>query len=158
MGRTGVRAVAILIKDNKILLMHRSRDNKKYWVFPGGGVEKNESVQNAVIREIEEEASIKSEIIKLLYSHKYSDTDGCHYFYLCKYISGTPKLGNFNELQIMKKGNQTYKPIWVNIKKLANLLPYPLEIRDWLIEDFKNSFKDAPRSAILETKDLRQKI
>src|SRR3989344_5741696 len=109
MRRTRVRAVAIVFKDNKILLMQRAHDGKEYWVFPGGGIEEGELVENAVIREIEEEASLEVEIIKLLYSHKYSDIKHEHYFYLCKYVSGAPKLGNFNEFQTMKEGSQTYK-------------------------------------------------
>ena len=158
MGRTGIRAVAIVIKDNKILLMHRTRDGKQYWVFPGGGVKEDEKVENAVVREITEEASLKVEIIKLLYSHKYSDIGHKQFFYLCKYTSGKPKLGNFNELQAMKDGDQTYKPMWVDIKQLPKLLLYPLEIRDWVIKDLKTGFKNTPRTAILETKDLRQAI
>lgn len=42
MSRTGIRAAGILIKDNKILLIHRTREGKEFWVLPGGGVEKNE--------------------------------------------------------------------------------------------------------------------
>ncbi|OGM11887.1 hypothetical protein A2Z22_01495 [Candidatus Woesebacteria bacterium RBG_16_34_12] len=158
MGKIGIRAVTILIKDDKIFLMYRKHNGKEYWVFPGGGVEENESVENAVIREIEEEASIKSEIIKLLYSHIYPDIGDKHYFYLCRYISGTPKLGNFNELKTMENENQTYKPTWINIKKLPNLLLYPLEIRDWLIEDLRNNFQDCPRSKTLNSENLRQEL
>ncbi len=158
MSRTGIRAVAILIKDDNILLMHRTRDGKEFWVFPGGGVEEGEKVEDAVIREIEEEATIKAKIGKLLYTHNYSDINHKHYFYFCEYISGTPKLGNFNESQRMKEGSQTYKPTWVNIKSLPKLLLYPLEIRDWLTEDLKNNFQDTPRKETLETKDLRQSI
>ncbi len=33
-----IRAVGILIKKNKVLLIHR-KNEKEYWVFPGGGVE-----------------------------------------------------------------------------------------------------------------------
>ncbi len=158
MSRIGIRAVGILIKSNKILLIHRTREGKEFWVLPGGGVEKNEKVEDTVVREIKEEAGIKSEIVKLLYTHEYSDIGNQQFFYLCKYISGTPKLGNFNEFQTMKSGNQIYKPVWVEIVKLPKMLLYPLEIRDWLVEDYKNNFKETPRTAILKTIDRRQEI
>lgn len=158
MGRKGVRAVAILIKGDKILLIHRTRQGKEFWVFPGGGVEKNEKVEDAVIRELKEEASISAVIIKLLYTHNYPNINHKHYFYLCKHVSGTPKLGDFNELQTMKNENQTYKPVWVEIKKLSKILLYPLGIRDWIIKDFKNDFKDTLKTATLNTVDLRQKL
>lgn len=152
------RAVGILIKNNKILLIHRTREGKEYWVFPGGGKEDYETVEEAVVREIEEEASIKCKSIRLLYTHEYLDIGHKHHFYLCKYISGKPKLGNFNELQTMKRENQTYKPEWVRIDKLPKLLLYPLEIRDWIIQDYKSSFKDTPKSAALKSTELRQEI
>ena len=37
------RVSAIIINDGKILLIHRFRDGKEYWVLPGGGVEQSES-------------------------------------------------------------------------------------------------------------------
>ncbi|HNP89499.1 MAG TPA: hypothetical protein PKI75_02600 [Candidatus Woesebacteria bacterium] len=57
----------------------------------------------------------------------------------------------------MKKDNSNfYQPLWFKIDDLKKLLLYPLEIRDWLLEDFKNNFKNVPREASLEIKDLRQ--
>lgn len=43
-------------------------------------------------------------------------------------------------------------------KKLPKLLLYPLEIRDWLIEDLKTNFENTPRVATLESTNLRQEI
>lgn len=158
MSETRIRAVGILIKNDRILLIHRTKEGKEFWVFPGGTVEKSETVENAVVREIEEEASIKSEIVKLLYTHRYPNINHKQCFYLCKFISGTPKLGNFNELQTMKDEKQTYQPVWVEISKLSKMLVYPLEIRDWIIDDFKNGFKNVPKTATLETTKLRQQM
>jgi len=108
MSNVKTRAVGILVNDKKILLIHRTNDGKEYWVFPGGGKEEDETVEEAIVREIEEEATIKCKIAKLLYTHEYSDIGHKQYFYLCKYISGTPKLGKFNELQTMQDEDQTY--------------------------------------------------
>ena len=49
------RSAAVLIRDGKILLMHRVKSGKEYFVFPGGLVEPEESPEEAAIREIEEE-------------------------------------------------------------------------------------------------------
>ena len=63
---TRIRAVAIVIKDDSVLLMHRiNKDRGEYWTFIGGGVEEGESVEDAVIRELYEEASLKASINKL---------------------------------------------------------------------------------------------
>lgn len=34
-----IRAVAMIVNNEKILLMHRINNGKEYYVFPGGGVE-----------------------------------------------------------------------------------------------------------------------
>jgi len=156
--RANIRAAAILLKANTVLLMHRVNNGKEYLVFPGGGKEEDESAEEAVVREVLEEASIKCKINKLLYIHKYLDLYHTQYYYLCDYISGKPKLGNFNELKRMKKGKQTYNPEWVNLDRLTDLLLYPLEIKDWLIDDLRSNFTNIPKDATLESSKLRQEI
>jgi 8-oxo-dGTP diphosphatase len=153
------RAVCIILKDNKVLLMHRgnTRDGKDFWVFPGGTVEENEAAENAVIRELEEETSVKATVDRKLYSHDYT-TNEQHYF-LCKYVSGKPKLGDFNEAKTMQEDpDEIYDPQWVPLKKIPEMLLYPLEIRDWLIEDLKSGFQNDPREETLEVSDLRQSL
>ena len=151
-----IRAVGILIKNNKVLLMWRKKDGQEYYVFPGGGKENNETVEVAVVREIKEETTIEAKIEKLLYTHKLIDS-GDQFFYLCSYVSGKPELGDFNEKQGQNKNDQ-YKPMWIEISKLPKLLVYPLEIRDWLIEDFKDNFKNTPKEQTFRVADLRQSL
>lgn len=52
------RASAIIIKKGKVLLMHRRKFGKEYWVFPGGGVEEGETSGDAAIREVKEETDM----------------------------------------------------------------------------------------------------
>ncbi|MFZ4648178.1 MAG: NUDIX domain-containing protein [Patescibacteria group bacterium] len=149
-----IRAVGILLKGDEVLLIHR-KNIKEYFVFPGGGVEKGETIEQAVSRELKEETSIKISIAKLLYKHIYDDTTE-QYFYLCDYISGEPKLSdNSIENQEMLKGNDYYQPLWVKLSELRNLLVYPLEIRDLLLEDFKNNFSNAVRVFVIKVSELR---
>jgi len=39
-----------------------------------------------------------------------------------------------------------YDPIWYEIKGLSQLLLYPLEIRDWFIEDAKTNFGNVSKT------------
>ena len=57
-GKVFVRhsARSIIIKDKKIALVHSLKYN--YYKFPGGGIERNESNVDAVIRETLEEAGL----------------------------------------------------------------------------------------------------
>lgn len=135
--------------------MWRKKQGKEYYVFPGGGVEENEIVEQAVIREVKEETSLEVKIDRLLYHHHYiNDCD--QYFYLCSYLSGEPALGDGNEKEAMLKNTDDfYQPIWMEINRLKELLVYPLEIRDWLLKDINDGFQDTPREAEMAVEELR---
>jgi len=111
------RVAGVIIKDNIILLMRRVRDEREYYIFPGGGVEENESIEEAIIREIKEELSINPEIEKLLFEIENQGRQ--EYYYLIKEFSGQLKLGG-EEKQRMNENNQYY-PVWIKLDRLANL-------------------------------------
>lgn len=52
----GVRAIVIDEQENRVLLIKQTY--AKGWVFPGGGVEKRETLLQSVHREIEEETGV----------------------------------------------------------------------------------------------------
>lgn len=55
-----VAAVGILQKDNRLLSIQRSATVRapNKWCFPGGGVEANESIEDALVREMKEELNL----------------------------------------------------------------------------------------------------
>jgi 8-oxo-dGTP diphosphatase len=154
--RLPTRVAGIIIKDERVVLMHRNKNGQEYWVFPGGGLEDSDSSpEEGLLREIQEETTLSVKVNKLLYTHDYTSNNGL--YYLCDFISGTLKLGDSVELKRMQEGKgDLYEPVWVSLANLNNLLLYPLEIRDWLTNDIKNNFADAPRQQKLNIKDLRK--
>ena len=65
--RPRVRVAGILIEDERILLIEHTKNNKKYWLVPGGGVDWGESAAEALIREFKEETSLDIEVEKFLF-------------------------------------------------------------------------------------------
>lgn len=155
-----LRSAGVILYEDSILLIEREKDGKHYFVLPGGGVEGSETVEQAVIREVKEETSLDVKFGRQLYMHKYKIEDRDHskqYFFLCEYTGGEPKLAEgSNEKELMDSGKQVFKPVWMPISKLPEITLYPLEIRDWLIEDIPDDFKEAPREAEIYIEDLRQ--
>ena len=87
---------AIIKKDNLYLIAQRNRDKHMSlkWEFPGGKVETNETLQEALTREIHEELNIDINIYEKLAEERYKDSEiniVLHYF-LCSIKDGTINL------------------------------------------------------------------
>ncbi len=69
-----------------------SQNNVGYWALPGGRVEFNERVEDAVIREIKEELGVDIEVIKLIsVTNDIIKQDQQHWLssqFLCRIIGG----------------------------------------------------------------------
>jgi len=114
----GKRAVGIIIRDNKILLLRRFWKAKHYYVFPGGGVEPGESLIEACKRELREELNIEALPGKELFSHinHHYQTRNDHYFWIEDFI-GEPENG---EIDRFTDDNQTFLE-WVDIARIRDL-------------------------------------
>ena len=141
MGR--VRVGAIIKIEKGFALMHRTNVKHKtpsnYHTFPGGGVEKEESLEQAVIREVEEELGIQVKVEKLLYEHKKNEQK--EYFYLCKYISGEFGTGTgpefSNNPEYISNGN--YIPEIIKREDIEKIILLPPEIREAFIKDINKN-------------------
>ena len=104
-----IKVVAALIeKDGKYLIARRktgSKDVLGKWEFPGGKVEKDETEENAIEREIKEEFEMSIKAIKFItnnvceYPNKVVDLR----LYECKYISGDFNLHDHFEYKFVDK-------------------------------------------------------
>ena len=57
------RATGIVIRDNKLMFMQQIAHGKLCNVFVGGGVEENETSEQAILRELKEEANVEGDIL-----------------------------------------------------------------------------------------------
>jgi 8-oxo-dGTP diphosphatase len=95
--RVGVGAV--VVHEGRVLLVQRGREPLKgHWSLPGGLVEVGESLQKAIVREVQEETGLIVESIELIELldriHRDGDRVRYHYViadYLCRVTGGTLK-------------------------------------------------------------------
>jgi len=74
--KPSVAVDGVLIKGDKILLIKRKNEPfKGRWALPGGFVEYGETVEEAVLREFEEEVGLRARIKKLLGVYSKPDRD-----------------------------------------------------------------------------------
>ena len=83
-----------VVRDGRLLLVRRlSRRGQGNWQVPGGFVEQDETIEVAVVREVEEEAGVTAEVQGVLGIRNRYDEDGGNSIYvvmLLNALSGDP--------------------------------------------------------------------
>ena len=88
------RVTGILVEDEKILIVKQAVSNERAWSLPGGRVEKGETIEDSMLREIEEETGLKTKIAKLLYLCEKPEADPpvLHITFLLERVGGDIRL------------------------------------------------------------------
>ena len=97
----------MILKDNKVLLILRKNNNEYngIWSNPGGKVEENETVEEAVIRELKEELGIEVKIVRKLSDYEDYGGDELHGVYPGYEVSivhGEPGIEEPNKIEEIK--------------------------------------------------------
>ena len=120
-------SAVILSSDKKKVLLIKRRD-VPVWVLPGGGVEKNESEKEAILREIKEETGFSCSIIKKVAEYTpINKLAKFTFLFECKILSGEKKISS-----------ETKDIDFFEIEKLPKLTPPPYE--NWIKDTLNNSF------------------
>lgn len=114
-----IKAGGIVVKEDGgqkfVLLVYRKKEND--WSFPKGHVESGEEIQETVLREMEEETGIKTEIIKELAPNKYINSktgdETITHMYLLKSVTDN-----------LKPEYEGDKVEWVKFDEVRNRLSY----------------------------------
>ena len=100
---------AIIIKNDKYFIAQRNKNKHMglSWEFPGGKVEKGETFEIALKREIKEELNIEIHIINKLGEENYQDDKinvKLHYF-ICSILDGEISLNEHEDSAWVSKKN-----------------------------------------------------
>lgn len=69
--KIGIRPATIVIKDEKVLLVSSKYKDEEFYLFPGGGMEFGETIEEAAVRETFEETGVKVKIKDLFHVNEY---------------------------------------------------------------------------------------
>lgn len=137
--KTSVRGVCV--KDGNILLIRcvtsEGVENPIHYVFPGGKVQDDESVADALVREVEKDTSIIVQTGKLFATLPKNPDDIEEQYYLCAHITGTPELRDEEKAKLKKKDKfHTYTPMWIPLSELENIILLPEGIKELILRKF----------------------
>ena len=142
--RKAVRA--IIIEDNKVLVMHRNKYGSQYYTLVGGQVHENESLEQALVREVQEETGLTVTAARLVYSESHPQPYNEQYIYLCNVgphsdvaIQEGSEEGEMNQYDM-----NTHKPFWVGPQAFANLPFRTPQLQEAIVKAFKKGFPKEP--------------
>jgi mutator protein MutT len=127
-----IRAAAILVEDHQVALIERHRPGRHYFSFPGGSVDKGETPEQAVVREMEEETglqiAVKQKLAQIVFQGKSEE------FFLVERLGGEYGTGTGEEYQErtphLLNLFGTYHPVWMPVSDLLQNPVLPVEIAE----------------------------
>jgi len=114
-------ARGVIFQDDNFLFIRRTRQNSEggidTWLsIPGGGLDPEETPEQAVVREMKEELGIDVNIKSLLVIQDVPSDESRHYYFLCTIRSGEPHIQEESEEYERMQGKfpNTYALEWTH--------------------------------------------
>lgn len=100
---------SIIQNKKSVLFIQRSKKTSRagQWCFPGGGINFNESPEDACIREAKEETGLSVNVVQLL------ETINDNYYFICKLVDDKQK--------VVLKQNECSNYKWIQPENLLQL-------------------------------------
>jgi ADP-ribose pyrophosphatase YjhB (NUDIX family) len=139
-------ARAIIIENNKILLMHRNKYGNKYFTLIGGRAAEGEPLEQTLVREVKEETGLDIVQYRLVYYEDHEPPYNEQYIYLCE-VAPHDKVAleeDSEEAQMNKYELTTHHPMWVDLDNFENVPFNTIQLQQAIIEALKNDFPKEP--------------
>ncbi|MFS0749328.1 NUDIX hydrolase [Oceanobacillus sp. 1P07AA] len=117
------RGSIVLVVNNKVAVIKREFEDKVYYVFPGGGIEKGETPQEAAQREAYEKLGLHVIVGECIAEIAHN---GIQYYFAARVIDG--EFGTGKGAEFCNRGRGSYTPEWMEIDNLSIVDMRPPEL------------------------------
>ena len=142
----GKAARAIIIEDNKILVMHRKKYGSEYFTLVGGWANENETIEHALAREIKEETGMDVTAHKLVFVEEHPEPYNQQYIFLCEVAShGEVAIQDYSEEGFMNRLDANiHLPVWVSTSAFHTLQFRTPQLYTAILHALKKGFPSEP--------------
>jgi 8-oxo-dGTP diphosphatase len=138
-------ARAVVLRDDKLLVMKRTKFGDVFYALVGGGIEPGEDAETALRRELIEETGLEVGEVKLVFIETAHEQFGTQYVFLCEYIGGEPHLSaDSPEALENVQGENTYEPLWLSLSEFRDVTFRSNALRQALLDALEHGFPAAP--------------
>jgi len=127
-----IRVAGLVVEENKVLLIAHKKKGEIYWLLPGGGVEYQESLDEALKREFIEELGLNVTVGDIALIADSIEPNGKRHIvnivFWCNVINQSIRLGNEKIL---------YDFSFKHVNELADIVMYP-PLNDYIIQLLQN--------------------
>ena len=139
-------ARAIIIENNKILVMYRDKHGSQYYTLVGGRLNDGEAPELGVAREVREETGLEVTSCRLVYVERHDSPHSQQFIYLCQVtlhdnisIQDSSEEGFMNRL-----GANIHTPVWAELKSFDKLPFRTPQLQAAISAGLKRGFPSAP--------------
>jgi len=132
-GHPKARSAVVLLDGENVCLIERNRRGRIYYLFPGGGVEADETHEQAAIREAKEELGLDVELGRIVVDLVHNGAR--QVFYLARIVGGEFGTGTGPEMDSDAGSIRgSYTPLWLPLRVAAKRDTRPLELVEALLD------------------------
>jgi 8-oxo-dGTP diphosphatase len=124
------RSAAIIVNKLGVLLIHRRKTDRDYYVLPGGTAENHETPEETCIREVKEETGLDINIKNKVYV--FESNNRYEHYFLIDSFHGELCLGGPESIKQSTENN--YQLEWINAEELQVINLLPNEIRNIVLK------------------------
>jgi ADP-ribose pyrophosphatase YjhB (NUDIX family) len=142
----GKAARAIIIENDKLLVMYRNKYGSEYFTLVGGRAQEHETTEAALVREVREETGLQVTAARLVYIEEHAEPYNEQYIYLCEVaphadiaIEDASEEGFMNKLDM-----NIHAPYWIRTKSFSELSFRTPQLQQAIVTALKKGFPQTP--------------